>query len=624
MNDFHLRFESDPARVNLIFELLIRKHYEYLRAEANYMPASALKLLLALSYCRRITDDPDCEIPGKLLSANAYAQIHDYPETAFSTFMQLYRQLAQHDNNRPCYLFSADDFGGIPDGVLNKSVSEIVKGFAPLNFSPTEMESQDLLASFKLAIDIAADINEPGIRAFQPSSNIRSAMIRILDPELFETLCIVGSGFGSIAIDIIDYLGSNYMQKQMGDFDILWREQYVDFLSVFERDREACSISSHYLRFHHIDNIFHKDFCDTDIEEKHNVIFAFPYDTETATGAKSYSLGNMTFSSEAIRPFIRVMLGCYERLEKDGRMAILLPTDFGLQGGVEKEIRKAIVNLDLLEAVVLVDEALPLQDRTEDAMLIFINKNKQRSEQGSQMVIDARGQSVSALRTMYKERTVRKNCCSPVASDVIRYCGFSLNPSSLLDERHLSINTSFAEVNSQIGADVDRICPLRDYVEKTINAGESQTVEFKESSRWDVKDDRQNPQMEGIILATVASFLNSHNGGTLLIGVKDDRTVAGLRKDFKMCKNNNKDGYEEWLVGYLLNKIGKDVSNCLSVLFADICGSDICIVKVKPCFRPVFIKEQGKESFYVRTGNSKKPLSISETVSYCKDRWKST
>src|ERR1019366_8408678 len=53
-----------------------------------------------------------------------------------------------------------------------------------------------------------------------------------------------------------------------------------------------------------------------------------------------------------------------------------------------------------------------------------------------------------------------------------------------------------------------------------IAGGESITVEFKSSARWDVKQNTQNKAMEQIIVKTVAAFLNAE-GGTLLIGVDD-------------------------------------------------------------------------------------------------------
>ena len=62
--------------------------------------------------------------------------------------------------------------------------------------------------------------------------------------------------------------------------------------------------------------------------------------------------------------------------------------------------------------------------------------------------------------------------------------------------------------------------------------GESATVEYKTSARWNALA-AQGPdkKMEQIISKTVAAFLNTA-GGTLVIGVEDNGNVYGLADDY--------------------------------------------------------------------------------------------
>ncbi len=62
--------------------------------------------------------------------------------------------------------------------------------------------------------------------------------------------------------------------------------------------------------------------------------------------------------------------------------------------------------------------------------------------------------------------------------------------------------------------------------------GESQTVEFKSTARWNIYAGRADKKMEHVITKTVCGFLNAE-GGTLLIGVGDDGAVVGLADDMK-------------------------------------------------------------------------------------------
>jgi len=155
-----------------------------------------------------------------------------------------------------------------------------------------------------------------------------------------------------------------------------------------------------------------------------------------------------------------------------------------------------------------------------------------------------------------------------------------------------------------------------------IKAGESHAVEFKETARWDVKQNQPSKIMEKVIVDTAAAFLNSE-GGTLLIGVKDNGDVGGLVNDYRLFgkKDGLRDAFENWLVQYLLNQYQKDIAPCLKVSFHEINGLDVCRLSISPAPRPVYVKEGNNEQFFIRTGNSKKQLSTSETVQYCKQRW---
>ena len=62
---------------------------------------------------------------------------------------------------------------------------------------------------------------------------------------------------------------------------------------------------------------------------------------------------------------------------------------------------------------------------------------------------------------------------------------------------------------------------LDQQVAALIAAGESSTVEFKSSVRWDVRENRLNDALKFSVIKTVAAFLNS-NGGTLFSSTRDE------------------------------------------------------------------------------------------------------
>ncbi len=68
--------------------------------------------------------------------------------------------------------------------------------------------------------------------------------------------------------------------------------------------------------------------------------------------------------------------------------------------------------------------------------------------------------------------------------------------------------------------------------EELIKRGESLTLEFKATLRWNLKEDRQDDRVvTHAVLKTIAAFLNTQ-GGDLLIGVADDGSDSSeIEKD---------------------------------------------------------------------------------------------
>lgn len=160
--------------------------------------------------------------------------------------------------------------------------------------------------------------------------------------------------------------------------------------------------------------------------------------------------------------------------------------------------------------------------------------------------------------------------------------------------------------------------PSDDPLVKLIVAGESGRVEFKSSARWDYKQSNVNKELEKVIVKTVAAFLNSE-GGTLLIGVADDGSILGLESDYRTFgSKQNADLYENWLIGRLLESLGRDRARSIRVSFHALEGKQICRVDVSPSSHPVFFTdEKSNERLYVRSGNSTRELAASEMLRYC-------
>ena len=118
--------------------------------------------------------------------------------------------------------------------------------------------------------------------------------------------------------------------------------------------------------------------------------------------------------------------------------------------------------------------------------------------------------------------------------------------------------------------------------------GESQTVEFKSTARWNLYNSRADKKMEHVVTKTVCGFLNAE-GGTLLIGVGDDGGVVGLANDMKTLGTKaNLDDYELFLRQHLDNSLSIQTAGIVNIRFESVDGVKVCEVSVAASGKPVF------------------------------------
>lgn len=155
--------------------------------------------------------------------------------------------------------------------------------------------------------------------------------------------------------------------------------------------------------------------------------------------------------------------------------------------------------------------------------------------------------------------------------------------------------------------------------------GESQSVEFKSTARWNLHTSKADKKMEHVIAKTVCGFLNAE-GGTLLIGVADDGNILGLDRDLStLGSKGNADGFELFLRQRLDDGLSIQTAGVVRIRFETILGADVCVVAVAASGKPVFCKPseggQGPTEFWVRIGNATKQFHGDDMVDYQADRW---
>ncbi|MDP2598250.1 MAG: putative DNA binding domain-containing protein, partial [Candidatus Liptonbacteria bacterium] len=157
-------------------------------------------------------------------------------------------------------------------------------------------------------------------------------------------------------------------------------------------------------------------------------------------------------------------------------------------------------------------------------------------------------------------------------------------------------------------------------ISKLLAENEHDRLEFKSSLRFDNKVGRASRDVEKAAMKTIAAFLNS-KGGYLVVGVSDTRVPLGLQNDYETLQRKDSDGFENHFTQVFNSMIGPEFRNLIKLWFRKLDDRDLCVVQVLASPRPVYLKADNNEQFYMRTGNISTALKLSEIESYSHSRW---
>jgi type I restriction enzyme R subunit len=134
------------------------------------------------------------------------------------------------------------------------------------------------------------------------------------------------------------------------------------------------------------------------------------------------------------------------------------------------------------------------------------------------------------------------------------------------------------------------MCPIGDLLGADREDGH---LEYKSTLRWDIKAESKKTGIpEKAVVKTVAGFLNSDFGGTLLIGVADDGSGHGLEDDYKTFSKRGERGdhdlFGQHLQNLLVSRLGDAAASLVSWEFHAVNGGDVCRVSVEPADFPVY------------------------------------
>ena len=133
-------------------------------------------------------------------------------------------------------------------------------------------------------------------------------------------------------------------------------------------------------------------------------------------------------------------------------------------------------------------------------------------------------------------------------------------------------------------------------ISELIAEGENATAEFKSTLRRNLHTGENDKQVEHSALKTMAGFLNSKGGGTLIIGVSDDGDALGIEAD----SFGNEDKMYLHLNNLVRQRIGPEQMLYIHPHFDEHEDKRVLVVDCEPVRSPVFVKDGNEERFYIR------------------------
>ena len=99
--------------------------------------------------------------------------------------------------------------------------------------------------------------------------------------------------------------------------------------------------------------------------------------------------------------------------------------------------------------------------------------------------------------------------------------------------------------------------------------------------------------------------------------------MLGIEHDLQTMSRGDTDAYEQKLVQLVENHIGPEFSKYVHATFEIADGKQVCVLDVEASARPTYVEHAGERRFYIRAGNTTRPLDAAQAVEYIGMHWES-
>ena len=328
----------------------------------------------------------------------------------------------------------------ISDRLANETLDQLIKHFSLYRFRNCDLSDPDILgrAYEYLVAHFAESAGKKGGEFYTPNM-VSRLLVEILQPREGMQIADPTVGSGGMLIQCIEHVKENG-----GDWTTL---------SLFGQEKNLYTwlICKMNMLLHGISNsqIEKGDTIRNPKLVKNGKLLLF----DIVIANPPFSLSNWGVEIAQNDPYNRFNYGIPSKnygdlaflqhmlatLGDDGRLGVLLPHGVLFRGGAEKSIRKALINNDLIEAIIGLPPNL-FYGTSIPAVIILINKNKRPVQEGQILFIDAyncykeersqnilRKEDINKIVSAFKAFSTIKNFSRTVTIEEILALDYNLN-----------------------------------------------------------------------------------------------------------------------------------------------------------------------------------------------------
>ncbi len=366
--------------------------------------------IFPLLFFKRISDVYDEEIATALAESGGDQEYALFPENhrfqipegchwrdirALTTNIGQALQYAMREiekaNQRTLYGIFGDASWTNKDRLSDELLGDLVDHFSRLPLSNSDVDSDVLGQAYEYLIKKFADATNKKAGEFYTPRSIVRLMIRILDPQEGESIYDPACGTGGMLLEAV-----HHVREAGGNARTLWGKLYGQEKNLTTSGIARINLFLHGIEDFQIirgDTLRQPAFFEGDLLASFDCVIANP----------PFSLEHWGEDLWLTDPYGRNIAGVPPRTSGDyawvqhmlcsmapktGRMAVVLPHGALFRMGVEGEIRRKILEMDLLEAVIGLGPNLFYGTGLAACILVF-RKRKQPAHRGQILFIDA-------------------------------------------------------------------------------------------------------------------------------------------------------------------------------------------------------------------------------------------